>query len=297
MHRAIGLGPLDSINPAAVWWRHSQALRASGKSKLADAALEQALQLLLARIASLSDEGLRRNYLNKREENREIVLAWLSHARSRKLPRKQREAHLAGKVSEANPSKVGGYRIAVERIKSEADLHEFLVDEVTELSGAGRACCWKRGRTAGLRHRRLAVACGRGRAHAAGSVTPWLSEARRNRAVSLRHMPRRGEHRAAQPPDRAADRGASCWAHLLRHRRRVPRHDGDRDLLAMLASQAAAGRLTCGLPAARAQGDQRTPSSKRAGELTIINSIQQGSPGRWFPGHRRPGRRQAVHAG
>jgi hypothetical protein len=80
MHRAIGLGPLDSVNPAAVWWRHSQALRASGKVKLADAALEQAWHLLLARIASLSDEGLRRNYLNKREENREIVLAWLSHA-------------------------------------------------------------------------------------------------------------------------------------------------------------------------------------------------------------------------
>ncbi len=84
MHRASDFAPLDSINPAAVWWRHSQALHANGKGKLADTALEQAWRLLLARISSLSDEGLRRNYLNKREENREIVLAWLSHARARK---------------------------------------------------------------------------------------------------------------------------------------------------------------------------------------------------------------------
>ena len=99
MHRAIGLGPLDSINPGRVWWRHSQALRANGQRSRRTRRWSRPGSLLLARIASLSDEGLRRNYLNKREENREIVLAWLSHARERKLPRKQREAHLAGKVS------------------------------------------------------------------------------------------------------------------------------------------------------------------------------------------------------
>ena len=71
-------------------------------------ALERAWDQLLGSIPSLSDEGLRRNYLNKRQENREIVLAWLEHARERKLPRKQREAHLAGK-SEPAASRSSGW--------------------------------------------------------------------------------------------------------------------------------------------------------------------------------------------
>ncbi len=112
MHRAMDFAPLDSINPAAVWWRHSQALRANGKARSwRTRRWSRPGDLLLARIASLSDEGLRRNYLNKREENREIVLAWLAHARERKLPRKQREAHLAGKVSlERVVRAAGGHR-------------------------------------------------------------------------------------------------------------------------------------------------------------------------------------------
>ena len=58
-------------------------------------------------------------------------------------------------------------------------------------------------------------------------------------------------------------------------------HDGDRDLLAMLASQAAVAlanvRFAEGL---ERKVDERTAElEQRAGELTIINSIQQGIAG------------------
>ena len=120
------------------------------------------------RIAGLSDEGLRRNYLNKREENREIVLAWIQHARERKLPRKQREAHLAGKANLGESfERLVDTGLRLNEIKSEAELHEFLVDEVTELSGAERVLLVLEAPD-GLAHRRLAGAQGRKRARAAG---------------------------------------------------------------------------------------------------------------------------------
>src|SRR4029079_7137473 len=122
-----------------MWWQHSLALRANGRAGPARRALERAWQLLLARIERMSDEGLRRNYLNKRPENRAIVLAWLAHAQERKLPRRQREAHLAGKVSLADAcERLVDTGLRLNEIKNEIELDEFLVDEVTELSGAER---------------------------------------------------------------------------------------------------------------------------------------------------------------
>ena len=115
-------------------------MRANGRNAEARKALERAWGQLLGSFLSLSDEGLRRNYLNKRQENREIVLAWLEHARERKLPRRQREAHLAGKMSLAASRSSGWWTrdCGSTRSRAEGELHEFLVDEVTELSGAER---------------------------------------------------------------------------------------------------------------------------------------------------------------
>ena len=83
LHRAAGLASIDAIDRSELWWRHCQALRACGHEDEAQEALAQAWRFVLASLASLGDEGLRRNVLNKPEVTREIVQAWIAHARQR----------------------------------------------------------------------------------------------------------------------------------------------------------------------------------------------------------------------
>ena len=98
--------------PQDVWWLHYQVLRAapasssgrqgkSGRSgtsgrrpeldfgQLTDTyawmVLQRARQVALSGIANLSDEGLRRNYLNKVEINRQIIAEWVRGAADRGL--------------------------------------------------------------------------------------------------------------------------------------------------------------------------------------------------------------------
>ncbi|MFI4887209.1 MAG: GAF domain-containing protein [Burkholderiales bacterium] len=287
LHRAMKFAPAGSINPPAVWWAHSQALAANGRTAPAREALERAWNLLLARIKSLGDEGLRRNCLNKRQESREIIRAWLAHAYERKLPRKQRMAHLAGKVNLSEPfERLVDTGLRLNEIKSEPDLVEFLVDEVTELSGAERVLLVLEApdSPAGLAIGGSLVPAGEDERALLESVTPWLHEARRNRAVSLRHTP--------DGADALAQR-SHLIAPLIVQRELLGYvyadidgafgrfHDGDRDLMAMLASQAAVAlanvRFAEGLE--RKVAERTTELEQRAGELTIINSIQQGIAG------------------
>ena len=288
------LASLDDLSAGALWWCHSQALQANDKDVEARKALEQAWRSLLTPIASLSDEGLRRNYLNKRDEHREIVLAWLSHARERKLPRKQRDAHLTGKVNLAESfERLVDTGLRLNEIKGAAELHEFLVDEVTELSGAERVLLVLEAPDApqGLAVVGSLVPKGEDEHALLDCVTPWLLEARRNRAVSLRHVPD-GAQSIAQR--------SALIAPLIVQRELLGHvycdidgafgrfHDGDRDLLAMLASQAAVAianvRFAEGLErkvaerTAEARASQ-AQAEQRAAELAIINSIQQGMAG------------------
>jgi len=284
LHRAMHLAPLLEVNVAALWLRHSQALQANGMAAPAREALEQAWRLLLERISGLSDEGLRRNCLNKREENREIVLAWLRHARERKLPRSRREAHLGGKVNLGEPfQRLVDTGLRLNEIKAEAELHEFLVDEVTELSGAERVLLVLEAPDAqeGLHVAGALLPKSEDEQALLHAVTPWLLETRRNRAVSLRHGPDGAE---------ALDQRSCLIAPLVVQRELLGYvyadidgafgrfHDGDRDLLAMLASQAAVAlanvRFAGGLE--RKVAERTAELEQRAGELGLINSIQHG---------------------
>ncbi len=146
--------------PQEVWWLHYQALgspvtgpssRPSVSRKRAgktaspppeDATwtyLERARESMMAGIASLSDEGLRRNYLNKVQVNREIVIEWTQQAT-------RRGESLAALTEVARADNIQdqlkrmldiGVRMTT---RGEADtLPSFIMREVVELSGAERA--------------------------------------------------------------------------------------------------------------------------------------------------------------
>ncbi|HWD16923.1 MAG TPA: GAF domain-containing protein, partial [Casimicrobiaceae bacterium] len=287
-HRAMRLPPLDtSVKPPALWWRHSQALQANGAHAEARKALEQSWRLLLRSMTSLGDEGLRRNYLNKRAENREIVLAWLAHARERKLPKRQREAHLAGKVSlRESFERLVDTGLRLNEIKSEAALAEFLVDEITELSGAERVLLLMESND-GSDAFAIAgslVRDGEDERALLDTVTPWLLEARRTRAARLRHTPEDApilEQRSSLIVPLIVQRDLLGYVYVDIDGAFGHFHDGDRDLLAMLASQAAVAlanvRFAEGLE--RKVEERTAELEQRAGELAIINSIQQGIAG------------------
>ena len=134
-NRSMGAG----LSPAHVWWWRHRALAAHGNHANARKALEAAYDLLLEGIRTLSDEGLRRSYLNKIDAHREIVRAWIEHARRRRLPAKRAAAHLAGRADLRAPfERLVDTGVRLNELRSAEDLHEFLVDEVTELSGAER---------------------------------------------------------------------------------------------------------------------------------------------------------------
>ncbi|HWC47028.1 MAG TPA: GAF domain-containing protein, partial [Casimicrobiaceae bacterium] len=286
-HRAMRFPPLDAIRPPTLWWRHSQALQANGAHNEAMKALEQAWRLLLRSMASLGDEGLRRNYLNKRVENREIVLAWLAHARERKLPKRQREAHLAGKVSlRESFERLVDTGLRLNEIKSEAALAEFLVDEVTELTGAERVLLVMESKSAsdGFTIAGSLVRDGEDERALLDAVTPWLLEARRTRAARLRHTPEDApilEQRSSLIVPLIVQRDLLGYVYVDIDGAFGRLHDGDRDLLAMLGSQAAVAlanvRFAEGLE--RKVEERTAELEQRAGELAIINSIQQGIAG------------------
>ncbi len=94
---------------------------------------------MLEGIVSLGDEGLRRNYLNKIEAHREIVRAWIKDARKRRLSPQRRAAHLAGEANLREPfERLVDTGLRLNELRSGEELHEFLIDEATELSGAER---------------------------------------------------------------------------------------------------------------------------------------------------------------
>jgi signal transduction histidine kinase/CheY-like chemotaxis protein len=286
-HRAMRYPPLDSVKPQTLWWRHSQALQANGLHAEARKALEQAWRLLLRSMASLGDEGLRRNYLNKRADNREIVLAWLAHARTRKLPKRQREAHLSGKVNlRESFERLVDTGLRLNEIKSEAALFEFLVDEITELTGAERVLLVTHTNDAqnGLAIAGSLMPVGEDERALLDTLVPWLDEARRTRAARVRHTPENAatlDQRSSLIVPLIVQRDLLGYFYIDIDGAFGRFHDGDRDLLAMLASQAAVAlanvRFAEGLE--RKVAERTRELEQRAGELTIINSIQQGIAG------------------
>ena len=248
LHISAGLSTQNGGESVMLWWQHCLALRANGRLAEAHQALKQAWQYVLDATLGLSDEGLRRNALNKMPENAAVVQAWVADGRARGLPLEQVQAHLRGEASLKEPfARLVDTGMRLNEIKTEAELREFLVDEVTELSGAQRVLLVLQGTATHGTDPALDIAGslvprGESDADLLAAITPWLHEACRTRTVTLRHGPE-----GADPLDQR-----SCLIVPLIAQRELLGfvyadlegvfgrfHKGDKQLLALLAAQAA----------------------------------------------------------
>ncbi|HRV94412.1 MAG TPA: GAF domain-containing protein, partial [Anaerolineae bacterium] len=139
--------------PQDIWWLYYRVLRAApppassqndtGLGLIPDdrlwTDLDQARQIMLAGIATISDEGLRRNYLNKVQINHDLVIEWTQQATRRGLPLTAlTEVARAGDIQDQLKRMLDiGMRMSISR---DVDtLPNFIMDELVELSGAERA--------------------------------------------------------------------------------------------------------------------------------------------------------------
>ncbi len=288
MHRAHDLALLSDINPRLVWWRHSQTLQAGGRMKEAREALELAYTFMLKGIASLGDEGLRRNFLNKIDVHREIVHAWIKDARKRRLSPERLAAHLKGEANLREPfERLVDTGLRLNELRSAAELHEFLIDEATELSGAERVLLVLE-TPQGLHLAGSLVPYGENAPGLLREIEPAVLEVRRTRAATLTYSPADASEldqrsRVIAPLIAQHELLGYLYADIDGAFGRL--RESDRDLLGMLASQAAVAldnaQWSQGLEQKVAQRTEELQASKtlieqRANELAIINSIQQG---------------------
>jgi len=139
MHRDQSFAPPDGFTSQEIWWRHTRALLANKKNKEARESLERAHSFLLERIVSLRDIGLRRNYLNKVAVNRELLQYWIQDGARHKLPKERLFAHLAIESNLREPFKrLADTGLRLNALKTVSEIQTFLVEEATELSGGER---------------------------------------------------------------------------------------------------------------------------------------------------------------
>ena len=284
LHRARGFARLNDMAPDLLWWVHAQLLAATGLVDEADEALVRAYDLMRETHRAIGDEGLRRNFLNKIDYRRAIVHAWLARARTRSLPQDQREAHLSGAIDRREPfERLVDVGIRLNELRTGAEILDFLIDELLELTGADRVLvAWPT--PDGWEEAGSLVPKGERGDDLLAAIVPWLDEAASTHAPRLRHG----------PDGRETVDQRSCLVLPLVARQRLRGvvyldlegafgrfGDGDRDMAALFASQAAVAldnaRWSEGLEqqvAARTAELQR-----RVGELQIINAVQAAISG------------------
>lgn len=142
-----------------IWWIRYQVLKRAPERTLDEplddaawAALDRARETMFAGVATLSDEGLRRNYFNKVATNRDILIEWTRQNSKRKeeaVEAGEAEAVVAAEV-EAPGVMTSADRLQ-ERLRRVLDIsvqmnetHDaeallnYIMDQVIELSGAER---------------------------------------------------------------------------------------------------------------------------------------------------------------
>jgi signal transduction histidine kinase/CheY-like chemotaxis protein len=263
-------------SPAYLWWVHHLALQASGQIAGARRALAHAYARLAAHVRDLGDEGLRRSALNKPRLRRRLLHAWRAHAQAQGLSLAQTTAHLQGNADLREPfQRLTDTGLRMNELRQAAELQTFLIEEAVELSGAERVLLVLF-EPEGDRIGGAQVPQDETPEALLSALEPWLHELRRQRAVVLRHGPE-----GAAPLDQR-----SCiLAPLVAGRKLLGClyadidglygrfHDSDRDMLGMLAAQAAVAlanvRFTQSL---EAQVAERTRElNRRLEELKVLN--------------------------
>jgi GAF domain-containing protein len=289
LHRSLNFAtPSGDGSPSHIWLAHSRALRATGDEAGAAEALETAYRLMIESIANLKDEGIRRSYLCHVQVHRDLVLDWLEHARAKRLSTERATAHLRGEVSLGEPfERLVDTGLRLNELRSAAELHEFLIEEVTELIGAERVLLVLEEdgkRTLAGSHVPPGEDAGRLFTKAKGA----LDEARRARTAQLSYSPASGaalRQRSVMVAPLVAEREVRGYLYADIDGAFGRFGESDRDLLNMLASQAAVALANARWSQSLEQKvERRTEELKvsnaeleqRADELAVINSIQQG---------------------
>ncbi|HKP65115.1 MAG TPA: GAF domain-containing protein, partial [Casimicrobiaceae bacterium] len=288
LHRRQNFAPTEDCTVQEIWWTHARALAANGQKDKARAALERAHAMLLEGIASVRDEGLRRSYLNKDATNRAIVAAWVDDATARKLPRERILAHLAIESNVREPfRRLADTGLRLNTLRTVEDIRRFIVEEATELSGGERVLLVLE--RSGQRELSDAlVPHGEDAQKLLRAIEPYLAHAASTRAAKLSYTPARAT------PLRQRSR---IVAPLIVQGRVLGYlyvdmdglfgrfDDTDRDMLELLASQAAVAldnaQWSMDLEQKVAQRTTELAASnalleQRANELAIINSVQSG---------------------
>jgi GAF domain-containing protein/CheY-like chemotaxis protein/tetratricopeptide (TPR) repeat protein len=288
MIRDFGLieGGIYTLVP--LWWQHSRAMAANGLQAAARDALENAYRAVCARIANVSDEGLRRNFLNKVEDHRDIVRAWVADATRRRLAPARLREHLAGEANLREPfQRLVDTGLRMNELRSSAELTDFLIDEATELSGAERVLLV----LDGAQGRALAgsqMPQGEDADALLKKIDPALARVQRTRTATLDYTPGRAAEmqqrsRIVVPLVAQQELLGYLYADIDGVFGRF--RESDRDLLGMLASQAAVALANARWAESLEQKvEQRTEELKasnalteqRVAELAVINSIQVG---------------------
>jgi PAS domain S-box-containing protein len=295
--------------PQDVWWLHYQVLKAAPETgsrrgrkesvvKLTDTyawmVLQRARQVALVGIATLSDEGLRRNYLNKVPTNRQIITEWVDGAQSRGTDLELDQGRPGNLQDQLKRMLAIGARMN-ERRDLEG-LLEFIMDQLIELSGAERVLLAYMGEEG----ERQAVAA-RGFASdeleaALDASAPLFDTVSDQLSPVLLQEVSQVDPEAGKPENvlnslsvlglPLISRGQlTGLIYLNNHTIYGPFNQSDVDLLSAFANQAASAienaRLYQDLEQRVADRTAEletanTEMEQRAAELSIINSVQQG---------------------
>ena len=127
----------QEYHPQTVWWHHYQAHQ---NEETSWHSLDAAYQIMLNCIENLSDEGLRRNYLNKVSINQQIMYEWMNKAPEEILA-KNLLADLSTPSTDiaAQLQRMLDIGIRLAQLRDNEQLPYFILDEFIELCGAQRA--------------------------------------------------------------------------------------------------------------------------------------------------------------